>query len=252
MMSRLRERIRFYLGLAGLGLACALWFPVASVLHPILPKAVGRRFGRRSIRAGFDGYLRWLAWIGACQFDLDEIDRLAKEAPLILVANHPCLLDAPMILSRLPDVACVMKTGLMRNPLFGGAARLARYVRNEPPVGMVLSAVDNLRAGSHLLLFPEATRTVRAPLNPFTPSTGLIAQRAGVAVQTLIIETDSAFLCKGWGVFRQPVMPIRYRIRLGERFDPPTDVAAFTESLQTYFCQRLAEADMPPPVPPVP
>ena len=248
----LRERIRFHLGLAFLGLASGVWFPLASVLHLLLPARVGQGLGRRAIRFGFDRYLRWLSWIGACHFDLAAIDVLANERPLILVANHPCLLDAPMILSRLTDVACVMKTSLMRNPMFGGAARLARYVRNEPPVGMILCAVDNLRAGSHLLLFPEATRTARAPLNAFTPSTALIAQRAGVPVQTLIIETDSAFLSKGWWVFRQPSMPIHYRVRLGERFEPPSDVNAFTQRLEAYFTEALARADMPPPVPPTP
>lgn len=246
---RIGERLRFAAGLTYLGIGCALWFPAATVLHLILPRTVGRRLGRRAIRSGFGGYLRWLGFIGACRFELPELDALAAAGPRIWVANHPCLLDAPMILSRLPDVACVMKTSLMRNPMFGGAARLARYVRNDPPVGMVISAVENLRAGSQLLLFPESTRTVRRPLNAFSPSTGLIAQRAQVPVQTLIIETDSGFLGKGWSVFRQPVMPVRYRIRLGECFEPPGDVAAFTERLERYFADALAAAEMPPPVP---
>lgn len=246
----LRERIRFIAGLGFLGLECLAWFPVASVLHLLLPATLGRRLGRWMIRHGLHRYLRWLELIGACQFDLAAIDVLREGGPLILVANHPCLIDAPLILSRLPDVACVMKAQLMRNPLFGGAARLAGYVRNEPPVGMVLTAVDNLKAGSHLLVFPEATRTTRAPVNAFTPTAGLIAQRARVPVQALIIETDSAFLSKGWPVFRQPRMPIRYRVRLGERFDPPADVSAFTAQLETYFTEALAASAMPPPVPP--
>lgn len=236
-------------GLGALGLLCAIWFPLASVLHLVLPRAVGQRMGRRAIRFGFDLYLRFLATIAACRADLAALDALAGERPLILVANHPCLLDAPMILSRLPDVACVMKAGLMRNPLFGGAARLARYVRNDPPLDMVLSAVENLDQGSHLLLFPEATRTVRSPVNPFTPATALIAQRSGAPVQALVIEADTAFLAKGWGIFRRPPMPVRYRIRLGRRFDPPADVAAFTAELESYFSEALAQAPMPPPVP---
>ncbi len=250
LLIALRERIRFVAGLGFLAVQCLSWSPVAAVLHPLLPARIGRRLGRRVIRRGFNHYLRWLEFIGACQFDLSDIDRLRDSGPLILVANHPCLIDAPLILSRLPDVACVMKSDLMRNPLFGGGARLARYVRNEPAVGMVLTAVENLAAGSHLLLFPEATRTVRAPLNRFTPTTALIAKRARVAVQTLIIETDSAFLSKGWSVFRQPRMPIHYRVRLGQRFDAPDDVAEFTARLETYFTGALAEAAMPPPVPP--
>jgi hypothetical protein len=31
-------------------------------------------------------------------------------------------------------------------------------------------------------------------------------------VQTVFIETDSAYLSKGWPLFRKPSMPITYRI----------------------------------------
>ena len=132
-----------------------------------------------------------------------------------------------MILSRLPNVVCVMKSDLLQNLLLGSAARLARYVSNEPAVAMILRAVTELREGGQLLLFPEATRTTQSPLNPFTPATALIAQRAGVKVQTLFIETDSLYMTKGWSVFRQPHMPIHYQVRLGECFEPQADTSAF-------------------------
>ena len=68
-----------------------------------------------------------------------------------------------------------------------------------------------------LLLFPEGTRTTRAPINPLVRQRRLIAKRAGVPVQTLVIETDSPFLSKGWPLFRRPTLPITYRVRLGRR-----------------------------------
>jgi hypothetical protein len=68
---------------------------------------------------------------------------------------------------------------------------------------------------------------------------GLIAKHAGVPVQTLIIETDSPFLSKGWPLFKRPSLPVVYRVRLGQRFDPPTDVTAFTRQLDEYYQQEL-------------
>ena len=77
-------------------------------------------------------------------------------------------------------------------------------------------------------------------------SIALIAKEAGVPIQTVLIETDSAFLTKGWPFFRKPSMPVHYRIHLGQRFDPPTDVRGFTAELERYFQSALAEAQLPP------
>jgi 1-acyl-sn-glycerol-3-phosphate acyltransferase len=99
-----------------------------------------------------------------------------------------------------------------------------------------------LQAGGVLLLFPEGTRTTRAPINSLVGSVGLIAKHANVPVQTLLIETDSPFLSKGWPLFKRPELPITYRVRLGQRFEPPTDVARFTEELDQYYRRALEGA----------
>ena len=107
---------------------------------------------------------------------------------------------------------------------------------------MVKESVAHLRRGGVLLLFPEGTRTIHSPINPLVGSVGLIAKYANVPVQTLVIETDSPYLSKGWPLFRRPSLPITYRVRLGRRFDAPTDVAAFTEELDLYYRRELEGA----------
>jgi 1-acyl-sn-glycerol-3-phosphate acyltransferase len=135
-----------------------------------------------------------------------------------------------------------MKAELMRNVFLGSGSRLARYVRNASPRQMVKESVAHLHEGGVLLLFPEGTRTTRAPINPLVGSVGLIAKRAGVPVQTLVIETDSPFLSKGWPLFRRPTLPITYRVRLGRRFPPPRDAAAFMAELDAYYRSVLGDA----------
>jgi hypothetical protein len=61
-------------------------------------------------------------------------------------------------------------------------------------------------------------------------------------VQMLIIETDSPYLSKGWPLFRVPSLPITYRVRLGRRFEPPSNVAAFLEELEHEYLAELASA----------
>lgn len=226
-------------GLGLLGLVCLGWAPLATLLRVLLPEPWGRPLGRRMIMAGCRGYLACLSRIGACRFDLAALDSLRAQGPLIIAANHPSLLDAIMVLSRLPDVACIFKAPLMHNILFGPAARLARYIANDAPLGMIEQAVEELRRGSHLLIFPEGTRTRQPPINPCKGSLGLIARRAAAPVQTLLIETDSAFLGKTWPLLRRPTLPVVYRLRLGKRFDPPGDLPLFTAELERYFVSEL-------------
>jgi 1-acyl-sn-glycerol-3-phosphate acyltransferase len=225
-----------YSSLSLLALICLTWSVFAIPLYFILPKHLGTAVGRRGIMTGFRLYAWSLSITGTYRLDLRAIDTLRGGPPLILAPNHPSLIDALLILTRHPNLVCVMKSELMRNVFLGSGSRLARYVPNDSPRQLVKESVAHLRAGAVLLLFPEGTRTTHDPINSFlVASVGLIAKHANVAVQTLLIETDSPFLSKGWSLFRRPTFPITYRVKLGKRFDAPTDVPAFTAELDRYY-----------------
>jgi 1-acyl-sn-glycerol-3-phosphate acyltransferase len=236
------EYFALYASLTLLGLICLSWTVFALPLYFLLPRRPGTVVGRRGIMWGFRLYAWSLSITRAYHLDLRAIDSLKGGPPLILAPNHPCLIDALLILTRHPNIVCVMKSELMRNVFLGSGSRLARYVRNDSSRQMVKESVVHLREGGVLLLFPEGTRTVRAPINALVGSVGLIAKHAGVPVQTLLIETDSPFLSKGWPLFRRPTLPIVYKVRLGRRFDPPADVAAFTAELERYLRKELEGA----------
>jgi 1-acyl-sn-glycerol-3-phosphate acyltransferase len=222
-----------------LGAICLCWSLLTLPLYALLPRPLGRALGRYGIMRGFRFYAWWLERIGAYRLDLAAIDALRDGPPLILAPNHPSLIDALLILSRHPNLSCVMKSELMASILLGPGARLARYIHNGSPLQLVREAVADLRLGGTLLLFPEGTRTSRPPLDPLTRSVGVIARRARVEVQTLLIETDSAFLRKGCGLWTRPSLPITYRVRLGRRFEPPPDPEAFMLELERYYRSEL-------------
>lgn len=229
------EYVAMLIGLTTLATLCLVWLPCALLLRAVLPQRLGQSLGRRHIALGFRLYLHLLERLCACRFDLSALDPLGDQGPLIIAANHPSLLDAVMIVSRLPNAVCVMKASLMDNILFGAAARLARYIRNDDPLEMILRAREALLQGAQLVIFPEGTRTTNFPLDPCTASTGLIANRAQVPVQTLLIEFSTPYLGKAWPLFRRPELPLACRIRLGRRFLPPADIPAFTAELEAYF-----------------
>ncbi len=230
-----------YLGVIWLGILCLAWTPIALIIYPLLSERRGRALARYVIMAGFRIYLASLSMSRRFSFDLDALDALRDEPSLIIAPNHPSLLDAVMVISRLPNIACVLKADLMKNIFLGAGARLARYIRNEPARHLARLATRDFDCGSHLLLFPEGTRTTSHPVNPLQGSVGLIANHAQVPVQTILIETDSLYLSKGWSLFRKPPMPIHYRVSLGRRFDPPQHTQHFNAELERYFAHELVK-----------
>lgn len=229
-----------------LGLLSASWNLTALLLYPLLPRATGRRLGRAVIAHGYRVFWRIAAASGMLKLDAQALDVLRDEPGLIVVANHPSMLDALMLVARLPRSACIMKASLMHNPLLGPGARLARYIRNDSAFGMVQCAVQDLQDGGQLVLFPEGTRTTRAPVNPFHASFALIAKRAQAPVQAVFIHTSSPYLGKGWPLWRLPPLPIRFTVRLGRRFAPPQDFETLRAEAESHFAAGLH----PPPLDP--
>jgi len=242
VLKRIYEYLATYGLLAILAVMILAWTALALILLPPLPKRWRRTTARYTMMKGLRLFSHLLTGVGAYELDLDAIETLRGGPAVILAPNHPTSIDAILFLTRHPDLACILKPELMGNFFLGVGARLAGFIRSDPPRRMVREAVAELKRGGLVLLFPEGTRTTRVPLNPLTGSAGVIARHAGVAVQLAIIETDSPYLSKGWSIFRVPRLPIRCRVRLGRRLEPPGDAPACTVAIERELTRELAGA----------
>ena len=228
-----------------LGLMSIAWSALALLLYPLLPRATGRRVGRALIAYGYRIFWRIAAASGMLRLRAEVLDTLRDESGLIVVANHPSMLDALMLVARLPKSACIMKASLLHNPFLGPGARLARYIHNDAAYGMIQCAVKDLQDGGQLVLFPEGTRTTQWPVNPFHASFALIAKRAQVPVQAVFIDTRSPYLRKGWPLWRLPPLPIEFTVRMGPRFAPTQDHHALLAEAEACFAASVLKEDAP-------
>jgi len=242
MLRRGVERVLLYGVLVQLAVMSLVYNLGAALLLPFLRGARGAAAGRTGISRGYRLYWWFPRALGLLDIDAAALDAL-RDTPggLIIAANHPTSLDALILVARLPRSVCIMKAELMRNVFLGAGARLAQYICNDSPRSMIRQAVRTLREdGAQLVMFPEGTRTVRVPVNPFRPGLTLIADKAGVPIQTVLIETETPYLGKGWPIWRVPPrFPVRIRVRLGERFAPDPDHDVLLERLQRYFDGEL-------------
>lgn len=182
--------------------------------------------------------------IGVFTVDFPEIGDLhGLRGTIIAPSPHPSLIDAPHFLARLPRLTCLMKKSVLKNPFMGSTVALAGYLPNDHGREFIRLGRDALRAGENLLIFPEGTRTVQPPVNPFKKGFALMAILADAPVQTVFIDMPVPYLGKRWKPWRTPVFPVRITIRLGRKFHAPPgqSAKAFGEEIEAYFREELAE-----------
>jgi len=222
-------------GAAILGLFC-----VALLALP-RGEAVGHLV-RWLIRQLFRVWTGWLHFTGLIRIEWDQPLGVSLPYPAVYVANHPGLLDATILLSRLRETVCIVKPAVMRNPLLGPAARAAGYAAGDGGVDTLRALVDRLLAGQGVLIFPEGTRTrPDAAYNPLKPGFALIARRAAVPIQVLLIDGSRDLLPRGAVWWRMPRLPGRYRIRIDSCFAPLAEASAgeITAQIESRFAAEL-------------
>lgn len=235
----------FYACLLLLGVMLLSGSVLCFILGWLLPREIGMRWGRRLICMTFRSFLSVASGVGLMRLDLDALDALNEEqGGLVIAPNHPSMLDVVLVVSRVRQATCIMKSDLWDNIFLGAGARLARYIRNDSVKSMVRLAAAELQAGGKLVMFPEGTRTVRSPVNRLKGGVALIAQCVQVPIQTVILETNSAYLSKSWPLLKVPTFPLVYRARLGQRFEAPQEAQLTLSTLQKYYESELGRSSL--------
>lgn len=232
----------YYVMLALFGLLCLSVSIPATILGTFIPVAHSAPYGRRMIQLTFRLFVMTARASGVLRCNDAILDSLRSDRPLIIAPNHPSILDAVLILARLPDIVCLMKAPIWDNLFLGGGARFAGYIRNDPPLPMVRGAARALAAGQQMLIFPEGTRTRTGPVEPFTGGFALIARATGVAVQTVIVESNIPPGAWRRSLLAPPPLPLTYRLRLGRRFEQPCPPHDLVHASEAYFRQELLRA----------
>jgi 1-acyl-sn-glycerol-3-phosphate acyltransferase len=223
------------IGLGLFALLCMGSVPIFAALYFLLPKERQRPVVRRLISRAFRIYLLVLRGICSTRCDSGQLAALKDDGPLIVVANHPSLLDVVILIAQLPNATCIMKSAVLRNPLFIVAARMAGYISNGNAQEMFARSRDELAAGSHFIFFPEGGRSRQFPISSFSSACILLAKLTKTPLQTVVLEYSSPYLGKHWGLFSRPALPLRIRARLGERLSPGDLHADARGNLESYF-----------------
>lgn len=143
-----------------------------------------------------------------------------RKGGLLIIANHPSMVDAPLFLSSLPGLLCVFKWSLKQGLLLQHTAATAGYLSNDEGMEMLRQLAGKLRKGEKVLIFPEGTRTNGTGLNPFNRGYALAALRAGAPVQLVRIRADNAILSKRQHFLKSARFPVGFFMEIGPTLEP--------------------------------
>jgi 1-acyl-sn-glycerol-3-phosphate acyltransferase len=208
--------------LAVIGIGGSLLAMTVFPLIAMLTRDADRRRHRIQyvIHRAFRIYCRAIHLLKVADVEMEGVERLRGLKGTLIVANHPSLLDVVMIMAATPNVQCVVKGGLWRNPFFRLTVEGAGYIRNDLDAEALMQAcVATLKAGNNLIVFPEGTRTVRG--RPFRLHRGFanIATLAEADLQLVTITCEPPLLHKGNPWWRVPETRSQFRMVVGPRLD---------------------------------
>ena len=234
----------FVFGLTGLILG-VLVFPALQLL--VSNGARRQQLARAINHFTFRQFVRLMNGLGLLRYDLVGFDRLERRGLLIL-ANHPSLIDTVFLLGFVRHSNCVVNGQLFRNPFTSGQLRAAGYIRSDSGVAIVDDCVAALEAGDNVLIFPEGTRTPLDGEIHLRRGAANIAVRGGRDVTPIVIRCTPRTLSKGEKWWRVPPRRVQITLEvcndipvqpfLEAAAEPALAVRDLTAHLERYFTRE--------------
>ena len=203
-------------------------------------------FARSIIRRTFCAFVGLMRGLGVLRYEIIGAHRLERNGLLIL-ANHPTLIDTVFLMALVKRADCIVKGGLWNNPFTRGPVRAAGYINNDQGIDLVADCIASLSIGNNLIIFPEGTRT---------PSNGVISLKRGAAniaargrynMTPVVISCNPMTLGKGEKWWRVPARFAQFRIEVKEDIEIDQFIAngvsevmaarQLTEYLENYFIE---------------
>ncbi len=165
---------------------------------------------------------RWLAWLSGIAIEVEHLERLPRDRPVILVANHGSYIDAIVMAAALPvHAAFVAKSEFkrfwpMRHVLASVDTVFVERFESAASIEGAREVTRAARDGQSLALFPEGTFKQDPALLPFRMGAFVASAESGLPIVPITLLGTRAILPeKRW-------LPHRGRVRvvIGEPIEP--------------------------------
>lgn len=181
--------------------------------------AARRKLGKRCVQFLFRLFIEMMRVLGVLRYRMRDFERLRGRSGMLVVANHPSLIDVIFLVAFIDNADCVVKRSLKQNPATYGPITAAGYLINQGADELMQACAASLAAGNNLIVFPEGTRTV--PGKPLSLQRGAanIALRAGVDITPVLISCEPTTLTKAEQWYQIPPRRFTMTLRLLDDVD---------------------------------
>ncbi len=124
-------------------------------------------------------------------------EKIPKDVPVLYVANHESFFDVLLTLTHLPGTICfVAKKAFGKIPVFAQALQLYNTLfidRDDIKQGLktILKAIENVKNGMSVFIFPEGTRSRDGKMNDFKEGSMKIATKTGCPIVPIAISNSA-------------------------------------------------------------
>jgi 1-acyl-sn-glycerol-3-phosphate acyltransferase len=185
----------------------AVWFwgtlLVMASFGQLLPRAWLTVYARAWARITLSGL-----WLAGVRVEITGREHLPTSGPVLIASQHQSEFDTVIWLGVLPRCRYVVKTELLRLPLFGRLVRRSGQIAVDRAGGaatlrqLLRDGAAALAAGRQLVIFPEGTRVPIGQTVPLQPGVAALAAYTGIAV--VPVATDSGRSWPGKSFLKRP------------------------------------------------
>ncbi len=220
-----------------LGLATAAVFALFVRLIPQTSAVTRRRWAHKTIGGLSRVFIELLRLLGLFTYRIDGAGDLDTRGAII-VANHPSLIDALLVLAYTPHLCCVVKPALYKNPCTSYLVRTAGYLRSDSPM-LIEDAAAVVNSGENLLLFPEGTRNTDDMTLAFRRGAAHVSLQANAPLLPVSIDFYPRALQKGGAWYAIPREITNVIVRVLPSLDPYEGIDA--DLPMTLAARRLTQ-----------
>lgn len=171
-----------------------LVFPMQKVF--IKEELRRRNSARYTVHKSFKFFVDLMCRVGVLKTEVTGLERLHNAQGMVIVANHPSLIDVVVLIACMPNVDCVVKSTLFKNRFLKGVFSSTGYISNDNPEQLIKDCQESLKLGNNIIIFPEGTRTVPGKPLKFMRGAANIAVRCKADYLPVFITVNPTTLTK--------------------------------------------------------
>jgi 1-acyl-sn-glycerol-3-phosphate acyltransferase len=148
-------------------------------------------------------WARLVLWGAGVELRAEGTETIDRGKRYILIANHHSYFDIPCIFAAIPQpIRFMAKKSLFSIPIFGWAIGRAGFIpidrkNRRTAVKSFDLAVERIRKGNTIVIFPEEGRSRELAMRPFQRGAFLLAIRSELPILPLAIDGTYAVLRVG-------------------------------------------------------